>query len=307
MIDSFLTYIRCELNLSAHTVLSYRHDMLEFSRFLTGGNPGNTFDPLSVTPSDIRLWMSALSRRGISRRTVKKKLSAVSSFYRYLIHRRIMDANPVEDITPARVPRPLPSYIRTAEMEEVIDSLDNGKAQLLKNFEGERNALIVLMFYSTGMRRAELIGLKDRDVDTSRNELKVLGKRNKERIIPFGEELQQAIESYRQSREKATGSPTSETFFIRPDGESLYPMLVERVVKKALTGHTNAARLSPHTLRHSFATDMLNNGADLRAVQQLLGHESLATTQVYTHVTYRELQQNYQHAHPREKLHTNNK
>ncbi|MDE5633400.1 MAG: tyrosine-type recombinase/integrase, partial [Muribaculaceae bacterium] len=144
-------------------------------------------------------------------------------------------------------------------------------------------------------------------VDTARNELKVLGKRNKERIIPFGEELRQAIESYRQARSRCLGSQTPpEEFFVRPDGAPLYPMLVQRVVKEALTGHSNASRLSPHTLRHSFATDMLNNGAELTAVQQLMGHASLATTQMYTHITFRELLKNYRLAHPRAARNTNN-
>jgi integrase/recombinase XerC len=149
------------------------------------------------------------------------------------------------------------------------------------------------------MRRAELISLRDANVDTTRSELKVLGKRNKERIIPFGKELADAITLYRDVRRQQTGITHPEAFFIRPGGDPLYPMLVERIVKQALTGHTLASRLSPHTLRHSFASDMLNNGADLTSVQQLLGHKSLATTQVYTHITYRELQQNYQLAHPR--------
>lgn len=304
MIESFLTYIRCELNLSAHTVLSYGHDLREFEKFITGGNPDNPFHPQSVTASDVRLWVADLSARGIQRRTIRKKLSAVSSFFRYLLTRRIVEGNPVDDISPARIPSALPVYIRQNEMEEIIDDSDKTAAGS-PDFDRERNALIILMFYSTGMRRAELIGLRDADVDTRKGELKVLGKRNKERIIPFGDEMRRAIESYRQTRRLTTGLSATDTFFTRPDGEPLYPMLVERIVKGALTGHTNASRLSPHTLRHSFATDMLNNGADLRAVQQLLGHESLATTQVYTHVTYRDLQENYQRAHPRENHHTN--
>ena len=155
------------------------------------------------------------------------------------------------------------------------------------------------MLYSTGMRRAEIIGLADTAVDSIRHELKVLGKRNKERIIPFGKELADAIDAYRATRRRETGIDRPDTFFIRADGSPLYPMLVERIVKEALTGHTHATRLSPHTLRHSFATDMLNNGADLSGLQKLLGHASLETTQVYTHITYRELKQNYKLAHPR--------
>ncbi len=306
IIDTFISYLRYEQGRSELTTGVYSRELKAFAGFITGENPANRFDPLSVTTDDVRLWIDHLSRQGISRRTVRKKLSAVSSFYRFLIHRREATFNPVDDIAPARLEKKLPVYVRQDEMQEVIESLP-AEAAPHSAFEKQRNALIVLMLYSTGMRRAELISLKDAAVDTARSELKVLGKRNKERIIPFGEELRQAIESYRRARSRCLGSQTPpEDFFVRPDGTPLYPMLVQRVVKEALTGHSNAARLSPHTLRHSFATDMLNNGAELTAVQQLMGHASLATTQMYTHITFRELLKNYRLAHPRAARNTNN-
>ena len=306
IIDTFISYLRYEQGRSELTTGVYSRELKAFAGFITGDNPANRFDPLSVTTDDVRLWIDHLSRQGISRRTVRKKLSAVSSFYRFLIHRREATFNPVDDIAPARLEKKLPVYVRQDEMQEVIESLP-AEAAPHSAFEKQRNALIVLMLYSTGMRRAELISLKDAAVDTARSELKVLGKRNKERIIPFGEELRQAIESYRRARSRCLGSQTPpEDFFVRPDGTPLYPMLVQRVDKEALTGHSNAARLSPHTLRHSFATDMLNNGAELTAVQQLMGHASLATTQMYTHITFRELLKNYRLAHPRAARNTNN-
>ena len=306
IIDTFISYLRYEQGRSELTTGVYSRELKAFAGFITDDNPANRFDPLSVTTDDVRLWIDHLSRQGISRRTVRKKLSAVSSFYRFLIHRREATFNPVDDIAPARLEKKLPVYVRQDEMQEVIESLP-AEAAPHSAFEKQRNALIVLMLYSTGMRRAELISLKDAAVDTARSELKVLGKRNKERIIPFGEELRQAIESYRRARSRCLGSQTPpEDFFVRPDGTPLYPMLVQRVVKEALTGHSNAARLSPHTLRHSFATDMLNNGAELTAVQQLMGHASLATTQMYTHITFRELLKNYRLAHPRAARNTNN-
>lgn len=306
IIDTFISYLRYEQGRSELTTGVYSRELKAFAGFITGDNPANRFDPLSVTTDDVRLWIDHLSRQGISRRTVRKKLSAVSSFYRFLIHRREATFNHVDDIAPARLEKKLPVYVRQDEMQEVIESLP-AEAAPHSAFEKQRNALIVLMLYSTGMRRAELISLKDAAVDTARSELKVLGKRNKERIIPFGEELRQAIESYRRARSRCLGSQTPpEDFFVRPDGTPLYPMLVQRVVKEALTGHSNAARLSPHTLRHSFATDMLNNGAELTAVQQLMGHASLATTQMYTHITFRELLKNYRLAHPRAARNTNN-
>ena len=303
LINSFLTYLRCELNYSAHTVSSYSIDLRQFADFITGGNP-EQFNPVDCLPGDIRTWVLSLSEAKVSHRSIRRKASALSSFYRYLMRRGLTSRNPASEVALARAEKKLPVFIRPAEMADIIDNGHNPaiaaeRQKGQSEFEQLRNDLIVLMFYSTGMRRAELITLSDENVDTSRGELKVTGKRNKERIIPFGQELADAIENYRRSRLHETGIEHPERFFIRPCGDPLYPMLVERIVKNALTGHTLASRLSPHTLRHSFASDMLNNGADLTSVQQLLGHESLATTQVYTHITYRELQQNYKLAHPR--------
>lgn len=297
MIDSFLTYLRCELNYSAHTVLSYGTDLRQFADFITGGKP-ERLDPMSIMPSDIRSWVFTLADANVSHRSIRRKVSALSSLFNYLMRHNGLDTNPAHEIELAKVPKTLPVYIRPQEMEEVLGPTDSD-APLPTAFEPLRDRLIILMFYSTGMRRAELLGLLDHDVDTRRGELKVLGKRNKERIIPFGAELSKTIDAYRQARQKATGIVGTGVFFVRTDGRPLSPAIVTRVVKQALTGHTLASRLSPHTLRHSFATDMLNNGADLPGVQQLLGHKSLETTQVYTHITYRELKQNYQLAHPR--------
>ena len=308
LINSFLTYLRCELNYSAHTVLSYGTDINQFAEFITGGKP-DTFKPDDITSSDINSWVLHLSQEGVSLRTIRRKLSALSSLYRYLMRTAGFTSNPASDVPLAKIPHKLPAYIRQEEMEDIINSMPLAPNNAGKNsidesdFISIRNSLIVLMLYSTGMRRAELISLTDLNVDTSGRELKVLGKRNKERIIPFGNELAEAIEAYRNLRCLVTGSDRTEAFFTRPDGQPLYPTLVERVVKSALTGHTHATRLSPHTLRHSFATDMLNNGAALDGLQKLLGHASLETTQVYTHITYRELKQNYKLAHPRAQNH----
>ncbi len=299
LIESFLTYLRCELNYSALTVLSYRTDILQLAGYITGGFP-DRFRPESCTAADLRQWALHLAEKGLTHRAIRRKMSAVSTLYRYMMRTQGYPDNPALDVQLAKTTPPLPVYIRQNEMEEILDSPPgHTSSRTPDHFTVLRDRLIVLMFYTTGIRRAELIGLLDADVDTRRCELKVLGKRNKERIIPFGEELAEAIDDYREARLYRTGLKSPRTFFTRPDGAPLYPSLVDNVVKKALTGHTLASRQSPHTLRHSFATDMLNNGADLRSVQQLLGHRSLATTQVYTHITYRELKNNYQLAHPR--------
>lgn len=298
LIDGFLTYTRCELNYSAHTVLSYQTDLRQWCDWATDGHP-EQFNPLDATTADLRRWILHLSTLGDSARTLRRKATTLRSFYKYLMRMGYIDHNPASDIILAKPDKPLPSFIRPLETRELFDNQFDSN-----NFIETRDRLILLMLYTTGMRRAELITLTDVNVDTTRCELKVLGKRNKERIVPFGPELKEMIDLYRKLRHNETiGTP--DRFFVRPGGLPMYPMLVERIVHDNLLGHAHAPRLSPHVLRHSCATDMLNNGADITAVQQLLGHSSLRTTQIYTHLTYRELKQNYQLAHPRAQKNNN--
>lgn len=292
LLNSFLTYIRCELNLSAHTVLSYKTDLEQWREFATGGNI-ETFNPIDATTADIRLWISHLASTKISPRSIRRKLQSLSAFFRYLMKQHGLKNNPISNITISRANNPLPVFIRQNELTDFFDSeYDN------TNFEATRDRLVLLMLYSTGMRCSELIGLLDYNVDTNKCELKVLGKRNKERIIPFGKELKDMIELYRQLRDSEIEQHTTH-FFVRSNGEPFYRKLVYNIVHNSLKDNTHSSRQSPHILRHSFASDMLNNGADINAVQQLLGHQSLATTQIYTHITYRELKHNYELAHPR--------
>lgn len=289
-IDSFLEYIRCELNLSACTVSAYSRDLEDWAEYATGGK-SETLEPESVTLSDLRVWLADLNERGLSRRSIRRKVSALRSFFRWRCARCGATHNPAAELHPARPAKELPVYVRADELNEIInDGLDASE------FEEVRNELIVTMFYSTGIRCSELLGLRDVDVDLRRGELKVVGKRNKERIIPFGQELSDMIARYIELRPCGAG-PDGE-LFTRPDGRALYRKAVYNIVHNALSG-AHASRRSPHVLRHSFATDMLNSGADLNSVSRLLGHASLSTTQIYTHVTLRELQNNYQLAHPR--------
>ena len=230
---------------------------------------------------------------GASARTLRRRIQSLRALYAWAMRRKGLRVNPAAELTLARLPQALPSFIRPDETAAVLDTdVDSS------DFEAVRNHTIVLLLYATGMRASELIGMRDADVDTVRRELKVLGKRNKERIIPFATEVRQHIESYRALRDRLLGY-TPEFFAVRPSGAPLYYGLLNRIVHAALDGSVHAARRSPHVLRHSFATDMLNNGADINAVQKLLGHASLATTQVYTHLSYRDLQNNYELAHPR--------
>ena len=287
--DSFLKYIRYELNMSAHTVLSYTTDLRQWEEFVLEAF-GNSFDPLRADVNDLRLWVSALAASRVSARTIRRKIQTLRAFYRYLVKRRGATSNPAAELIPARIHKSLPNVIRPDELGRVLDS-DLDKS----NFEEVRNRLIVNMLYSTGMRASELTGLLESNVDMSRSELKVLGKRNKERVIPFGSELAQMINLYRSLRPALSG----ECFFVDDEGNPIKYRALLNIVHAELDGRVSASKRSPHALRHSFATDMLNGGADITAVQKLLGHSSLATTQIYTHLSYKELQNNYQLAHPR--------
>lgn len=292
MISSFLAYIRCELNHSALTVSAYKRDLEQWADFATGGHP-EQLEPMSVTVSDLRLWVARLAREGKSPRTVRRKIQALRAFFSYLMRHHGLRSNPAADLDLARTDKPLPVFVRPDESRVLLDAeLDT------TDFIAVRNRLVVDMLYSTGIRCSELTSLTDAGVDLARGEIKVLGKRSKERVVPFGPKLATLIELYRSLRDQTVGNGPTATFFTRPDGQPLYRRLAYSIVNEEL-GPTTARRKSPHVLRHSCATDMLNAGADLYSVQQLLGHASLATTQIYTHVSYRELQQNYQLAHPR--------
>lgn len=294
LVSRYLTYLRCELNYSAHTVSAYSHDIQQFADFCCGGAIDNTFDPTTVTNSDVREWIAERSQQGESRRTLRRKVQSLRSLFKYLMLIGEIDRNPATDVAIARPTVNLPTFIRSEEINHLLDS-EYDTTNLIEC----RDRLMVTLLYSTGMRRAELISLLNSNVDTARGELKVLGKRNKERVIPFGAELSKMVEHYRALRREA-GIANAPHLLTRPSGEPLYPKLVNNVVTKTLNdANIHASKRSPHVLRHTFATDMLNNGADLNAVQQLLGHTSLSTTQIYTHISYRELKQNYQLAHPR--------
>lgn len=292
----FYQYLQCETARSPHTVAAYTRAIESFRGYCREQGWPGADDAAAVTTGDIRAWIAWQASRGLSKATIRQHLQSLRSLFAYLVERHGLAVNPAAVVPPPRAAKPLPSFIRADETAGMIDS-ELGHAD---DFTSLRNALIVDMLYSTGMRASELVGLRDCDVDLGTRELKVLGKRNKERMIPFGNELAELIARYRHARGGVAAAGTSQAFFVRENGRPIYYKAVYRIVQEAMIeNNVHAARLSPHTLRHSFATDMLNNGSDLRAVQELLGHASLNTTQRYTHLTYRELQQNYQQAHPR--------
>lgn len=289
--NAFYDFIRCETTRSAHTVLAYRRDIEQFRRFLTAELCHPDDNPRNVSVADMRLWVASLSSQGMASTTIVRKMSALRSFYGYLVRHHGLMTNPTARLVSPKTKRPLPAFIRPQETEGVLRSMN----AFSDDFTEARDALIIDMLYSTGMRESELISLKNSAVDTRKGELKVLGKRNKERMIPFGKELADMITLYRTIR---PATPAAELFVLE-DGRPLAYRNLLGIVKENLAGRVTVARRTPHVLRHSFATDMLNGGAEITAVQQLLGHASLATTQIYTHLSYRELQHNYQQAHPR--------
>lgn len=302
MIDGFLTYIECELRLSTNTVAAYRRDLLQWREYVT--RQGRlTFDPAALTVNHLRQWIAVRSSMGDTPRTVRRKAQSLRAFYTFLMRRHGLDNNPAAELTLAKLPKQLPVYARPEETAMMLDRAIDEQAVGDATYEEVRDNLIVNMLYATGMRCSELVELRDSAVDTRAGEIRVRGKRNKERIIPFGKELATIIDSYRTMRD-AQAVPLEDRLFTRPDGRPLYRKLVYNVVHRAMEANgIHAQRLSPHVLRHSFATDMLNSGADLNSVQQLLGHSSLSTTQIYTHISYRDLQHNYQLAHPRAQKH----
>lgn len=310
MKEAFLTYILTERKLSPLTVEAYRSDLDQWYEFAAAQAHPLEFAPLRATTADLRLWISSLSRNGMSHTSLRRKIQALRAFFKYLVANGKMEQNPALDIPMPKIPKRLPVYIAPEQTAEMLNREDTD-ARLLNMaqptgmiaFEALRDALILEIFYCCGLRCSELLTLTDGRVDSLRGELKVHGKRNKERIVPFGPDLCKMIEQYRHLRNSlflgftASSSP----FFVRADGRPLYRKLIYNIVHRAMqqTPGVNARRMSPHVLRHSFATDMLNSGASLSGVQQLLGHQSLTATQIYTHISFRDLQQNYQQAHPR--------
>jgi integrase/recombinase XerC len=242
----------------------------------------------------IRLWIVSLLESGISARSVNRKLSALKTFAKYLIREGLLKSNPLEKVLKPKMSKRIPAFIDQEKLNDVLDKFDFGN-----NYEGIRNQLIVETLYQTGIRRSELVGLKMTSVDLNENNLRVLGKRNKERIIPIGTELSKKIRSYLDFREKIFPGTMEQSLFLTTDGKPIYHKLVYRMINQFLKMVTTLEKKSPHLLRHTFATHLLNKGADINAIKELLGHANLAATQVYTHNTFEKLKSIYKQAHPR--------
>ena len=290
-IDQFADYLRLERNYSPRTVASYRRDLVLFRQFLADTDAG--LDLLTADRDVVRLWIVDMMDKRMTSTTVNRKLSTLRSFYRFLRIRGITEKSPVQGIKGPKNKKPLPQFVKESDMDRLLDDTDLGEG-----FMGIRNKTVVATFYETGMRMAELIGLDDRDIDFGSRTIKVTGKRDKQRFIPFGAELEKRLKDYLEARTEAFGE-TQGAFFLNQKGERIPRHQVYLLVKDALGRVSDVSKKSPHVLRHTFATSMLNHDAELGAVKELLGHNSLQTTEIYVHTTFQELKEIYKQAHPR--------
>ena len=287
MLQEFENYLRQEKRYSAHTCLAYMQDLQQFSVY---ANCSTLADWQEQNSAIIRGWMVAMLENGISKRSVNRKLAALRTFFKWLRKEGKLNENPMTRIQGPKGEKRLPIFVKEAELD--VQKLN---ALFPTDFEGLRNQLIIELFYQTGMRLTELIELKEAAINSQH--IKVLGKRNKERLIPISTELYQKINHYRSA--KSALGLTHPNLLLRPNGKALYPQLVYRMVKVVIGTLSGVEKRSPHVLRHTFATHMLNNGAGLETLKDLLGHANLSATQVYTHNSFAQLRKAYGSAHPR--------
>ncbi len=293
MINEFLQYLQYEKNYSSHTVLSYHTDLLQFCNFLE--SIPEQFSPTDVKPQQIQQWVLALMSLNHSARTLSRKISTLKSFWRFMLKRGLVTENPTLKIALPKTKKPIPAFFKNTEMDSILNN-----SFLPEGFEPERSHLILSVFYQTGIRLAELMNIKDQDVDLMQGNIRVIGKRNKQRIIPISKTLCADIERYILIRNKSVELSVS-NLFVLVNGKKTYPKMLYNLVHNNMSQVSTLHKRSPHVLRHTFATSMLNGGADINAVKQLLGHSSLASTQVYTHTSFDELYNIYKRAHPRAK------
>lgn len=297
MLQAFFNHLTHEKRYSPHTLKSYKRDLEQYVLYLN-----HTYDALSPNAAlhiHIRSWMASLVHAGISPRSINRKLSTLRSFYNYLLKHEIITINPCLKVISPKSPKKLPSIIQEKNISALFDP---EKAIFPNTYSGNRNALILELFYSSGMRRSELINLKYSNIDSSNQWLKVLGKGNKERILPLSGQLIAKLMEFEimklEQFQELEGS-VAPYLFLTDKGKQLYPKFVYNLVTRYLKQVSTSSKRSPHILRHSFATHMMNNGADLNAIKELLGHSSLAATQVYTHNSIQVLKNVYKKAHPK--------
>ncbi|HPX46419.1 MAG TPA: tyrosine-type recombinase/integrase [Bacteroidales bacterium] len=295
-IKDYLNFLENNQRYSPHTIHSYSIDLYDFKDFIQ-----NTFDIdlINVKRIHINDWIMSLSESGLKASTINRKIVALSSFYNFLVNKNIITKNPVNNISKPKIPKRIPQYVKSKDLN--TDILDEDlETNAASNFEPMRNILIIEMLYQTGMRRSELVNLKNEDIDLYRKTIKVLGKRNKERYIPFTDDFKKLILDYINIKNDFfANKQIDDSFFVLKNGKKLYDKFVYRVVNSYLSDINYISQKSPHILRHTFATHLLQQGADLNAIKELLGHSSLASTQIYAHSSIEHIKEVYSKAHPR--------
>lgn len=289
-IEQFINYLKFEKRYSRHTLIAYEGDLKQWSDYIR-----NTYQIESlreIAAPFIRSWIVSLMEAGLDPRSINRKITALKSFYKYAVRKGLAGLNPMGKISSPKTAKKLPVYVEAEKLDTLLDNKEFGD-----DFAGMRNKMILELFYGTGMRLSELIGLEISDLNLRSRQLKVTGKRNKQRIIPLYPSLCTELEKYLALRENIQSA--NNNFFVLDNGKPLYPVFVYRLVKEHLSLVSTRSKRSPHVLRHSFATEMLNKGADLNAIKEILGHANLSATQVYTHNTIEKLKEAYKKAHPR--------
>jgi integrase/recombinase XerC len=290
-ISNFVDYLRFEKRFSEHTVLAYQNDLKQFTAFLSA--EGESLVLNEIIAVQIRSWLVKLLEEGIEPRSVNRKITALKTFFKYALKNKWINTNPMLKVVSPKVAKKLPVYVAAERLDFLLD-----RAEFPNDFDGRRDHLIIELLYGTGMRRAELLGLTVDDIDFRNKQLKVTGKRNKQRIIPLFDHLLEQIKDFLTAREEINYQH-SDSLFLDSKGRALYPDKIYRIVRKYLSLISTQSKRSPHVLRHSFATEMLNKGADLNSIKEILGHANLSATQVYTHNSIEKLREVYKKAHPR--------
>ncbi len=292
--ERFIEYLRNEKNYSSHTEISYLSDLTQFEEYVE--NEIQEFDPTNIDTDIIRNWIYELNLKGLKPRSINRKLSTIKAFFQFVLKKGGITKNPATNITGLKTPKNLPQFVSHDDLVKILDN----ELAFPKNFEGKRDKFLIELFYATGARRSELSNLKNEDINHSKKEILINGKRNKQRIIPLSDNTYSKLEKYIETRDLEVENKST-NLFVRIDGEPLNPEAMYIIINRHLDSIPTLTQKSPHTLRHSFATEMLNNGADITAVKELLGHSSLSSTEIYTHVTFEELKKAYNKAHPRAK------
>lgn len=292
MIETFLQHLTYEKRLSQHTLTAYAKDLEQFKEFLE-----KTYQLQDLAKADFRMirgWAVSMVEAELHHRSVNRKLATLRSFYGYLLRCKAITINPMLRVSSLKTDKPLPQFVEEKSLQLLFDEMT-----FPLDFEGTRDRLVLELLYGTGMRLAELITLRDGDVNVYDQTLRVFGKRSKERVVPIYKGLVEMIKQYQQFRNEQFPNPPEQSLILTNKGEPAYPVLIQRIVKKYLSAVTSLQKRSPHVLRHTFATHLLNNGADLNSIKDLLGHSSLAATQVYTHNSIEKLKKIYKQAHPK--------